>query len=151
MKDGFIRVAAATPKTRVTDIEYNRDQIIRLIKDASSEDCSLIVFPELSITGYTCGDLFHQDTFTDSAYEALLDITEKTADVDIVAVVGLPYSFEGKLYNVGAVISKGNILGLVPKRFIPNYSEFYELRHFTPFEGITSPSIARTGMFLLTY
>ncbi len=68
MKDGFIRVAAATPKTRVTDIEYNHDQIIRLIKDASSVDCSLIVFPELSITGYTCGDLFHQDTFTDAAY-----------------------------------------------------------------------------------
>ena len=137
MKDGFIRVASATPKTRVTDIEYNRDQIIRLIKDAASSDCSLIVFPELSITGYTCGDLFHQSTFTDAAYEALLKITEDTADLEIVAVVGLPYKMAGKLYNVGAVISKGNILGLVPKRFIPNYSEFYELRHFTPFEGIT--------------
>lgn len=140
MKDGFIRVAAATPKTRVTDIDYNREQITRLIKDAASSDCSLIVFPELSITGYTCGDLFHQSTFTSAAYKALLKITEETADLEIVAVVGLPYKFEGKLYNVGAVISKGNILGLVPKRFIPNYSEFYELRHFTPFEGIAETS-----------
>ena len=140
MKDGFIRVASATPKTRITDIGYNSDQIIRLIKDASSEDCSLIVFPELSITGYTCGDLFHQDTFTDAAYDALLKIVDETKDLNIAAVVGLPYRFEGKLYNVGAVISKGNILGLVPKRFIPNYSEFYELRHFTPFEGIAETS-----------
>ena len=140
MKDGFIRVASATPKTRITDIGYNSDQIIRLIKDASSEDCSLIVFPELSITGYTCGDLFHQDTFTDAAYDALLKIVDETKDLNIAAVVGLPYRFEGKLYNVGAVISKGNIIGLVPKRFIPNYSEFYELRHFTPFEGIAETS-----------
>lgn len=140
MRDGFLRVASATPKTRITDIDYNCAEIIKLIKDASDNSCSLIVFPELSITGYTCSDLFLQDTFVNKAYEGLLEIVSATSELNIVAVVGLPYKFEGKLYNVAAVISKGNILGLVPKRFIPNYSEFYELRHFTPFEGITETS-----------
>lgn len=136
MKDGFIRVASCTPKMRITDIDYNCDNIISSIKTACDNKTSLIVFPELSITGYTCGDLFLQKAFLDKAFEGLYRIADETADLNTVAIVGLPYVNNGKLYNVGAVICKGEILGFVPKRFIPNYSEFYELRHFTPYEGL---------------
>lgn len=140
MKDGFIRVAAATPKMRITDIDFNVDNIIDSIKKASDNDTGLVVFPELSITGYTCGDLFLQKTFLDSALNGLYRIVDETAELNIVSIVGLPFVNEGKLFNVAAVISKGEVLGFVPKRFIPNYSEFYELRHFTPFEGYTETS-----------
>ncbi|MBO4408710.1 MAG: NAD(+) synthase [Clostridiales bacterium] len=135
MKDGFIRVGAATPELKVADIAFNCEKILEAAIEAAGKDCSLLVFPELCITGYTCGDLFLQDILLDKAYEALLELTEDTAALDIVLVVGLPMKVNGKLYNTAAVISKGEILGFVPKRFIPNYSEFYELRHFTPFSG----------------
>jgi len=135
MKDGFLRVGAATPELRVADVTFNTEQIIKLCIEAEVQKCSLLVFPELSITGYTCGDLFLQDTLTDSALAGLYNIAEETSDLEMVIVVGLPLRFDGKLYNVAAVISQGEILGFVPKRFIPNYSEFYELRYFEPFEG----------------
>ncbi|MBO4242774.1 MAG: NAD(+) synthase [Clostridiales bacterium] len=133
MKDGFIRVAACTPQTRVTDIEFNCKNIVDSCIEAAEKDCSLIVFPELSITGYTCGDLFLHDAFISRAFEGLTDIAEKTAELNTVIVVGLPVSNRGKLYNCAAVISQGEILGFVPKINIPNYSEFYEMRHFTPY------------------
>jgi len=132
MNLGFVRVAAATPEIRVADCDRNKDEIIKLIIEADKNNASLVVFPELCITGYTCGDLFLQKTLIDGAENALVDIVKSTAHLDIVSVVGLPVAVSGSLYNCGAVISKGKLLCLVPKINIPNYSEFYEMRHFTP-------------------
>lgn len=136
MKDGFVKVGAATPSTRVADIAYNGEQIVKCCFDAAGNDCSLLVFPELCITGYTCGDLFLQETFLESAYNELYSIVESTSDLNMVIVVGLPLAFRDKLYNVAAVCYSGNVLGFVPKMNIPAYSEFYELRHFSPYDGL---------------
>ena len=131
MKQGFIRVAAMTPKIKVADCEYNSDRICELITEAAKEDAKIIVFPELCITGYTCGDLFLQDTLLQGALVGLLKIAKYTKQYKGVLVwVGLPFEYCGKLYNVAATICEGKILGLVPKIHIPNYSEFYEVRHF---------------------
>ena len=131
MKDGFLRAAAATPDIKVADCDYNADRIIELIKQAAENQASVVVFPELCITGYTCGDLFLQKVLLDGAKTALAKIIDQTADCDLVSLVGLPMEVSGKLYNCAAVINKGNIIGLVPKKNIPSYSEFYETRHFT--------------------
>ncbi len=135
MKDGFIRVAAVTPDIKVADCDYNADRIIELIKQAAAEDASIAVFPELCITGYTCGDLFLQKVLLDGAKKALVKIARETADCDLLAFVGLPFEVDGKLYNCAAAVNKGNIIGFVPKKNIPAYSEFYETRHFTPWQG----------------
>ncbi|MDE5577909.1 MAG: NAD(+) synthase, partial [Oscillospiraceae bacterium] len=135
MKDGFIRVAAATPDIKVADCDYNADRIIELINQANAEDASIVVFPELCITGYTCGDLFLQKVLLDGAKKALVKIVERTAYNDLIAFVGLPFEVDGKLYNCAAALCRGEILGLVPKTNIPAYSEFYEARHFTPWQG----------------
>ena len=135
MKDGFVRVGSVSPQVRVADVDYNVEQIIRHCAEAEEKKCSLLVFPELSVTGYTCGDLFLQYELTESALRGLYDIAEATCEMNLVIVVGLPLKFDGKLYNVAAVVAKGEVLGYVPKRFIPNYSEFYERRYFEPFEG----------------
>ena len=130
MKDGFIRVAAATPDIKVADCDYNADRIIELIKQAAENSASVVVFPELCITGYTCGDLFLQKVLLDGAKNALKKIVDQTADCDLVTLVGLPMEMYGRLYNCAAVINKGKIIGIVPKKNIPGYSEFYETRHF---------------------
>lgn len=135
MKDGFIRAAAATPDIKVADCGYNADRIIELIKQAAEENASLVVFPELCITGYTCGDLFLQKVLLDGAKKALVKIAEETAGCDLLAFVGLPFEADGKLYNCAAAINKGNIIGFVPKKNIPAYSEFYETRHFAQWQG----------------
>ena len=134
MKDGFIRVAAATPDIKVADCDHNADRIIELIRQAAEEDVSIVVFPELCITGYTCGDLFLQKVLLDGAKKALVKIAKETADCDMLAFVGLPFEVDGKLYNCAAAINNGNIIGFVPKKNIPAYSEFYEVRHFTPWQ-----------------
>lgn len=131
MKDGFLRTACATPQIKVADCSFNAQQIITMAETAVNNGASLVVFPELCITGYTCSDLFLQKTLLLSAEKALGDIAEKTASLDALILVGLPVRKGAALYNCAAVLSKGKILGLVPKRNIPNYSEFYELRHFT--------------------
>lgn len=135
MKDGFVRVGSVSPKVKVADVDYNVSEIIKHCAEADLKKCSLLVFPELSITGYTCGDLFMQDELLESALRGLYDIAEATCDMNLTIVVGLPLKFEGKLYNVAAVVAKGEVIGYTPKRFIPNYSEFYELRYFEPYEG----------------
>jgi NAD+ synthase (glutamine-hydrolysing) len=132
MHDGFIRVAAATPVIQVADCPGNADHIIQLIQEAADRDVQLIVFPELVLTGYTCSDLFLSRTLQQGAYHALLTIVRATAHLPIVSLVGLPLAVGSSLYNVAAVIQQGRILGFVPKRHIPNYSEFYEARHFQP-------------------
>lgn len=137
VKDGFIRVAAATPVIRVADCGYNTDRIIDFIDEAQKQGIKLIVFPELCITGYTCGDLFLQDTLLRGAQESVSAIAKYTKDLEPVVVVGFPYQVKGKLYNTAAVIQGGKVLGLIPKISIPNYTEFYEARHFT--SGIVEP------------
>ena len=132
MKDGFLRVASATPHIKVADCTGNSQKIIAMAKEASANGASLVVFPELCITGYTCGDLFLQRALLQSAEENLKVIINETKDLDCVILVGLPVRANSGLYNCAAVICHGDLLGLVPKKYIPNYSEFYELRHFTP-------------------
>jgi NAD+ synthase (glutamine-hydrolysing) len=106
--------------------------IISLINSAAKDNVKLIVFPELCLTGYTWRRLFLQKTLQKAAFNALIDIAEKISLLDIIAVVGLPFAYGNALYNVAAVIKGGKILGIVPKNFIPNYSEIYEMRHFSP-------------------
>ena len=132
MKDGFLRVASATPHIKVADCTGNSQKIIAMAKEAAENGASLVVFPELCITGYTCGDLFLQRALLNSAQENLKVIIKETKELDCVILVGLPVRANSGLYNCAAVICHGDLLGLVPKKYIPNYSEFYELRHFTP-------------------
>ena len=130
MRQGFIRVAAATPKVVVADPSENAERIVALAKETAGWGAKIIVFPELCITAYSCGDLFLQETLLAEAKRALLSVAAQTRELDALIFVGLPYEHLGKLYNVAAALNKGKILGLVPKTFIPNYGEFYEARHF---------------------
>ena len=131
MKDGFVKVAAITPAMRVADCEYNAEQIIECIKTAAGNGAVIAVLPELSITGYTCSDLFLQQAMLDKAEQCVRMIIEETEDLNILSVFGVPVRYRSSLYNCAAVVCKGELLGLVPKMNIPNYSEFYEARHFT--------------------
>ena len=131
MKDGFIKVACATPDVKVADCRYNADRIIELITEAHTKGVKIICFPELSVTGYTCGDLFLQDALLSSAREELVRIIKETEKLDIVSLVGVPLAVCGKLYNCAVIINGGKAVGAVAKKNIPNYSEFYEVRHFT--------------------
>lgn len=142
MKDGFIKISCATPNLKVADCDYNADIIIEMINDAHSKGVKIICFPELSLTGYTCGDLFLQSTLLNSVKTNLLRIAKQTSMLDIISIVGAPLRAENKLYNCAVVIYKGSFLGGVPKRNIPNYSEFYEARHFTAADENTSLLIA---------
>ena len=130
MRQGFIRVAAATPKVVVADPSENAERIVALAKETAGWGAKIIVFPELCITAYSCGDLFLQETLLAEAKRALLSVAAQTRELDALIFVGLPYEHLGKLYNVAAALNRGKILGLVPKTFIPNYGEFYEARHF---------------------
>ncbi len=132
MKHGFIKTAAITPKIRVADPEYNAREIIGLMQEAAENGAKIIVFPELCITGYTCGDLFLQETLLESAREQLYRIVDASKELDALVFVGVPWAKEGKLYNTAAAVSGGKLLALVPKTHLPNYGEFYELRHFAP-------------------
>ena len=132
MKDGFVRVAAATPDIRVADVEYNTGKICEAIGEACDHGAKIIAFPELCVTGYTCGDLFTQDILLREAKKALLQIAEYTKDRDILVFVGVPLSVDGKLYNAAAALNRGSVIGLTTKTFLPNYGEFYEMRQFTP-------------------
>lgn len=131
MDYGFVRVGALTPKIKVADTEYNTKEIISLIDDAVKKQVRVAMFPELSITGYTCSDLFFQSVMLNEAKEAVLNIAEYIKEKNIMVVVGLPFVCDSKLYNVAAVVYDGMVLGIIPKCNIPNYSEFYEARHFT--------------------
>jgi len=134
MEYGFIKAAAVTPKIRVADPEYNREQICNGIGEAYGKGARILVFPELCLTGYTCGDLFLQERLLDAAREQLKEILQYTKGCAALIFVGLPLEKGGKLYNTAAVIADGRLLALIPKRNIPNYGEFYEARHFTPGE-----------------
>lgn len=130
MNYGFFRVAAASLKLRVADPNYNKEEIKKAIDKAVSEDVRLLVTPELSITGYTCADLFFTKQLQHSAEQALCEIIKYTADKNIAVLVGMPVPFYNSLYNCAVVISDGRICGIVPKQHIANYNEFYEKRWF---------------------
>jgi len=130
MKNGFIKVAAVTPALKVADCAYNVREMIALAKETAEKGASLIVFPELSLTGYTCGDLFLTRTLTDKACEALKLFIEETKEIDAVTVVGLPYILKGRIFNCAAVCRAGSLLGIVPKKGIYSHGEFSEGRYF---------------------
>ena len=145
MKDGFLKVAAATPHIRVADCAYNASRVEAMAAEAAENGAALLVFPELCLTAYTCGDLFLQDSLLRGAEQALARVLEASARHAMVMVVGLPFRFGGALYNVAAVMCRGRLLGLAPKQFIPNYSEFYEVRHFTSGKGIRPVKVTVCG------
>ena len=136
MKDGFIKVAAATPKIKVAVPAYNTEEILKIIDETEKNGASILVFSELTISGYTCGDLFLQQPLLTECKNQLLRIVKATENKSMLVVVGCPIVIKQKLYNCAVVISDGSILGIVPKTHLPNYSEFYELRHFTSGEGL---------------
>ena len=141
MKEGFLKVAAATPRIRVADCAYNTARVEELIAEAAEQGISLCVFPELVLTGYTCGDLFLQQALLDAAEEGLTRILQCSARFALVFAVGLPVRLDNALYNCAAICYKGKILGVIPKQNVPNYSEFYEMRHFASGAGMKTRMI----------
>lgn len=131
MQQGFVKVAAVTPDIKVADPLYNRESVLKKVKEAAENGAVVIACPELCLTGYTCGDLFWQEPLLRGARDAVLWLTEQTKDLNALIFVGLPLEHLGKLYNVAAAMNRGKLLGLVPKTYLPNYGEFYEKRHFT--------------------
>ena len=134
MTDGYIKAAAATVKIKVADVDYNLSAIIDKAKQLAQSGVKLAVFPELSITGYTCQDLFFQPLLLDNAEKAMYAAAKALSDTEMITVIGLPLVLGSKLYNCAAVLYKGQILGIVPKQHLPNYNEFYEKRHFAAWE-----------------
>ncbi len=127
----FIRCGCISPKVTVADCDANADEIIAAVHRAARDDVSVLALPELCITGYTCGDLFLQNTLLNGAASALRRIADETADTTVLFAVGLPVSYDGCLFNCAAFVQSGTVLALIPKSYIPNYAEFYEVRHFT--------------------
>ena len=153
MKDGFIKVAAGTPDVTVGDCVANADAILAQIREMEKAHAKIMVFPELCITGYTCHDLFLQDLLIAEARRQLNRILHETEKTDALIFVGLPWELRGKLYNVAAVLNRGRLLGLVPKKNLPTYNEFYERRQFTPGHETVEwlGSMVPFGMNLLFY
>lgn len=143
MQQGFIKVAAVTPDIKVADPIYNRESVLRGIETAVNEDATVVVCPELCLTGYTCNDLFLQELLLREAKEALVWLLDQTKAYQALIFVGLPFEYLGKLYNVAAAMCSGKLLGLVPKTHLPNYGEFYEQRHFT--RGMQRPVMVSVG------
>ena len=134
----FIKIASACPITRVSDVEYNVENILKCIDEAVNNEAKMIVFPELAITSYTCADLFLQHTLLTRSDKAIENILKETENKDILIAVGAPLLENNTLYNAAYILFKGKVLGIVPKSYIPNYSEFYEKRWFT--EGVNVQS-----------
>ena len=132
MIHGFLKACTVSPALRVADCAFNTQQTIAAMQRAAADGAQLAVFPELGLTGYTCGDLFFQQPLQRAAAKGLAAVLEASADLDLVALVGLPVTVDGKLYNCAAVVCHGKLLGLVPKTYLPNYGEFYERRQFNP-------------------
>lgn len=131
MQYGFVKICAATPQIKVADVEFNEKQIIKAIKESAKNGSQLTVFPELSLCGYTCGDLFNQTALLSSCDDAFKKICKATEDVDTLVFIGAPVDNCGRLYNCAVAVSHGEILGAVPKTYLPNYGEFYEKRNFS--------------------
>ena len=138
---GFVRVAAVSPELVLGDVSKNVAILAREARTLSQRGCRLVVFPELSLTGYSCADLFHTSVLLDAAMKGLGDLIQATQDLPAVLVVGLPLRVQDRLYNVAAVLAKGRILGLVPKTYLPNSAEFYERRWFSPAHTLNASSL----------
>ncbi|MBQ9357206.1 MAG: NAD(+) synthase [Prevotella sp.] len=145
MKYGLVKVAAAIPGVRVADVEYNILQIENIIAQAEGKGVEIIVFPELSLTGYSCQDLFHQQLLLEKAEEGILMLLDFTRKLDIITIVGVPVRIGSLLYNCAAVVQHGIILGLVPKTYLPNYGEFYEKRWFASATDLQEQDIYFAG------
>lgn len=129
---GFVRVAVAVPRCRVADPQFNGEHTGAMLLDAARRGAALVIFPELGLSAYTCDDLFHQSALLDGCEAALSHIVARSTDCPTVAVVGLPLRVNHLLYNCAAVVHRGQVLGIVPKTYLPNYGEFYEARQFNP-------------------
>lgn len=143
---GYIRVCAGVPQVRVADVDYNRSQTESMVKDAAAAGASILVLPELGITGYTCGDLFEQPLLIESAERAVVELAAATSSLPVLFAVGCPVDKAGRRYNCAVVIYCGQILGIIPKTHIPNYGEFYERRWFESGEGCFSDSVMFGGL-----
>lgn len=142
---GFIRVGSALPKCKLADCIYNTEELIQILQQANEKQIQILVFPELSITAYTCGDLFFQHSLLEYAEKGLNDIIKASQNIDVFAVVGTPVVIDNQLFNCAVAIYKGNILGVVPKSYLPNYSEFQEKRWFSPAKQLLSSEIVLCG------
>ncbi len=145
MNYGYVKVAAAVPCVKVADCEFNAGQIEKQIIIAEGKGVQIIAFPELSVTGYTCGDLFAQQLLIEEAEMGLIQIVNNTRQLDIISIVGMPVALNGSLLNAAVVIQKGKVLGVVPKTYLPNYKEFYEKRWFTSACDVTETSVRLCG------
>ena len=145
MNYGYVKVAAAVPRVKVADCNFNAGQIEKEIIIADGKGVQIIVFPELSITGYTCGDLFAQQLLLEEAEMGLIQVLNNTRQLDIISILGMPVPLNGALLNAAVVIQKGRVLGVVPKTYLPNYKEFYEKRWFTSACEITETSVRLCG------
>jgi len=141
---GLLRVAAVSPEMRVADVAFNTTKTIDAMHTAKGQGAVLAVFPELGITGYSCGDLFRQESLRAAAFDGLGQISQASRQIGIGAIVGLPIAIDGRLFNCAAFVSDGRVLGVVPKTSLPNYSEFYELRHFTSARQATTDTLRIT-------
>lgn len=141
MKDGFIRVAAATPEIKIADCVFNSDTVIAMIKEADSKGASVIVFPELCLTGASCGDLFFQKKLIDSAFSALEKIASDTKKTDVTSIIGFPFKFDSKLYNCAAAVYKGKIISIIPKTYFSGEQK----RYFSSAENLHEPVLINNG------
>ena len=131
----FIRVAAAVPRLEVADPAFNTDEIIKLYRQAAGKQSAAVVFPELSITGYSCGDLFEHPRLLDAAKEALKKLVSATCGCSSILIAGLPWLDGAKLYNTAAVCQNGKLLGIAVKKYLPEFRNNFEKRIFSPSES----------------
>lgn len=142
---GFIRIGAIVPKLKVANVDFNSEEIVKQINEAYKNKISIVTTPELSLTGYTCADLFHQDILIEESLNGLKNILEETKKLDIISIIGMPIRYENQTFNTAVVINKGKILGIIPKTYRPNYSEFYEKRWFSTSLNLKNKSISLFG------
>ncbi len=142
---GFVRVAVAIPEVRVADPAWNAARTLELMRQAADQQACLVVFPELGLTAYSCEDLFHQEALQEAALQALVQVIKEGSKLPIVAVVGLPIRHRGQLFNCAALVCGGQVLGIVPKTYLPNYREFYEARHFVSGDSIRAETLNLPG------
>ncbi|MGN0864954.1 MAG: NAD(+) synthase [Akkermansia sp.] len=142
---GFYRLAAATPAVRVADVDFNTRSVVDCVRSAAAENAHVVLFPEMCLTGYSCGDLFFQPTLQQAALRGLATLATETAGLEPVIIVNLPLAVQDALFNVAAVLHRGQVLGLVPKSILPNYREFYEQRQFRPARELSVRSTELPG------
>lgn len=146
MEFGFIRVAAATPRVKVADVDANVEEICRMAEIAENKQVSILAFPELSVTGYSCGDLFAQELLISRAEEGIKRLKTFSRGKSLTLVVGVPVRVRGSLYNCAAVIQNGSLKGIVPKIYLPTYNEFYESRWFSSGCDFLSDTLSAYGL-----